>query len=80
MRELKQETQGQRREDAGSVDQCRPVHHELLPHCHPLHTLSCGTERRIGSEETGGTVSVKNDPLCIKSVFHGLREIQYIKG
>lgn len=46
----------------------------------PLHTWPCRIERRIRYEEPGGTASVKNDPLCIKSVFHGLLEIQYIKG
>jgi len=44
------------------------------------HTPPGGVKGRIGSEEIGGTAAVKNDPLCIKSVFHGLLEIQYIKG
>ena len=54
--------------------------HPLTAAASPLHTLHGGIERRAGSEETGGTATIKNDPLCIKSVFHGLLEIQYIKG
>lgn len=45
-----------------------------------LHAPHSRIEGRVGSEETEGTAAVKNDPLCIKSVFHGQLEIQYIKG
>ena len=66
-----------RRADAARRTASRSLAVVVFPAAHTPHG---GIERRIGSEEIGGTATVKNDPLCIKSVFHGLLEIQYIKG
>lgn len=42
-------------------------------HWDPSHTNpSLGTGSRTRWEEAGGAAAVKNDLLCIKSVFHGL--------
>lgn len=75
MQHLNPETHGWMNEDVEPGGWTLPTHPEPSPRrrAAPAHTdTGLGFESRIRCEETGGTAAVKNDPLCIKSVFHGL--------
>lgn len=75
MQRFNPETRGWGSEDAEPGGRTLPAHREPSPRrrAAPAHTdTGLGFESRVRCEEIGGTAAVKNDPLCIKSVFHGL--------